>query len=116
MPSYVTSDRCQCLAILTPVNQASAMPGADFCCCRCLNSIFVYRRHLDILLGERSILQWFFNDSDKAIIEACVMKKGWSGNRIVKEFPTKYWTRQFIYQLVQKIKDTGSSARQQWQT
>ena len=35
MPAYVTSDRCQCLAVLISVNQVSAMPGADVCC-RCL--------------------------------------------------------------------------------
>ena len=52
-----------------------------------------------------------FSEQDKAVIKACVNEKGWSGNRILKEFPGKDWNRRSVYRLIKKIKETGSTDR-----
>ena len=53
-----------------------------------------------------------FSDSDRAVIEAWFREKGWSGARIVKEFPGKKLSRQSVNKLVKKIEDTGLPSRQ----
>ena len=51
------------------------------------------------------------SSSDKAIIEACYLEKGWCGKQICKEFPSKQWKMTTVNDLIRKIKSTGSSAR-----
>ena len=49
--------------------------------------------------------------SDKVLIEACVSEKGWSGDRIIRDFPAKKWACRSVYRLIRKIKETGTTAR-----
>jgi len=49
--------------------------------------------------------------SDKVLIEACVSEKGWSGDRIIREYPAKKWAHRSIYRLIRKTKETGTTAR-----
>ena len=50
-------------------------------------------------------------EGDKATIENCFKEKGWSGRRIVKEFPNKRWSRSTVCRLIAKIKNTGTVVR-----
>ena len=43
------------------------------------------------------------SSSDKAVIEACFIEKGWKGARIVREFPGKNWHKASVNRLIKKI-------------
>ena len=47
------------------------------------------------------------------MIEACFHEKGWYGKRICQEFPSKNWTSRSVNRLINKIKETGSTARKE---
>ena len=53
------------------------------------------------------------SSSDKAVIEACFIEKGWKGARIVREFPGKNWHKASVNRLIKKIQTTGSVKRLQ---
>jgi len=50
-------------------------------------------------------------ETDKHVIEACFIHKGWKGAKIVKEFPGKNWNRQVVNCLIKKLESTGSADR-----
>ena len=49
--------------------------------------------------------------ADRNVIEACFQEKGWRVARLVKEFPSRNWSRQAVNNLIKRIEATGSSQR-----
>ena len=52
-----------------------------------------------------------FSESDRAVIEACVLEKEWGARRILKEYPNRQWNLSSVNYLIKKIKETGSTKR-----
>lgn len=50
---------------------------------------------------------------DRHAIEVVYLEKGWSAERILKEFPSRGWKRSTVRDLIAKIKETGSSDRRE---
>jgi len=48
---------------------------------------------------------------DKALIKVLRVEKGWNVDRMMCEFPARQWKRRTLYDLVQKIDQTGTTDR-----
>ena len=46
-----------------------------------------------------------FSADDKILIRECVLHKGWTPSRIMKEFSTKKWPKTTVYRIVKKIRE-----------
>ena len=53
-----------------------------------------------------------FSAAEKELIKTCYVEKGWSGTRIVQEFPCKSWNCRSVNRVIKLFKRTGSVARQ----
>ena len=51
------------------------------------------------------------SEVDRHAIEVIYKEKGWSADKIVREFPNKGWKRSTVYNLIKKIEATRSSER-----
>ena len=56
-------------------------------------------------------LKMVLSRADKIVIETLFKEKGWRGNRLIKEFPSKNLNKRTINHLIKKIEATGSHER-----
>ena len=56
-------------------------------------------------------LKIVFAKNDLAVIVTCFIKKGWTGTRIAKEFPSQKWNYRSINRVLAKYRHTGTTDR-----
>ena len=62
---------------------------------------------VDIICVNMPVL----TSENKALIKALRVEKNWNVDRMMHEFPARQWKRQTLYDLIQKIDQTGSTDR-----